>query len=131
MPASQEPTPGWIRRLSGQVWKHKRDVQISLTAAVLGSAGQAMVPLIARTIVDDVIGDPTKPLWPWLLLMVFIALAVFGLAYLRRFHNGRSSLGVQYDLRNSSTTTCSPSTRAPSSQLSTGQLVARASSDTT
>ena len=60
MPTSQEPTPGWIRRLSGQVWKHKRDVLISFAAAVLGSAGQAVVPLVARTIVDDVIGRPSS-----------------------------------------------------------------------
>src|SRR3954451_13545758 len=131
MPASQEPTPGWIRRLGAQVWKHKRDVQISLTAAVLGSAGQAMVPLIARTIVDDVIGDPTKPLRPWLLLMVLIALAVFGLAYLRRFHNGRSSLGVQYDLRNQLHDHLLTLDQRTLTHLSTGQLVARASSDTT
>ena len=131
MPASQDPAPGWIRRLSGQVWKHKRDVQISFAAAVLGSAGQTAVPLIARTVVDDVIGDPSKPLWPWLLLMVFIALAVFGLAYLRRFHNGRSSLGVQYDLRNQLHDHLLTLDQRTLAQLSTGQLVARASSDTT
>ena len=131
MPASQDPAPGWIRRLSGQVWKHKRDVQISFAAAVLGSAGQTAVPLIARTVVDDVIGDPSKPLWPWLLLMVLIALAVFGLAYLRRFHNGRSSLGVQYDLRNQLHDHLLTLDQRTLSQLSTGQLVARASSDTT
>jgi ATP-binding cassette subfamily B protein len=131
MPASQDPTPGWIRRLSGQVWKHKRDVQISFAAAVLGSAGQTAVPLIARTVVDDVIGDPSKPLWPWLLLMVLIALAIFGLAYLRRFHNGRSSLGVQYDLRNQLHDHLLTLDQRTLAQLSTGQLVARASSDTT
>ena len=131
MSASQEPTPGWIRRLSGQVWKHKRDVLIAFGAAVLGSAGQAMVPLIARTIVDDVIGDPTAPLWPWLVLLVVIAIAVFGLAYLRRFHNGRSSLAVQYDLRNQIHDHLLTLDRATLSHLSTGQLVSRASSDTT
>ncbi len=131
MPASQDPTPGWIRRLSGQVWKHKRDVQISFAAAVLGSAGQTAVPLIARTVVDDVIGDPSQPLWPWLLLMVLIALAVFGLAYLRRYHNGRSSLGVQYDLRNQLHDHLLTLDQRTLAQLSTGQLVARASSDTT
>ena len=131
MPASQEPAQGWIRRLSGQVWKHKRDVQISFVAAVLGSAGQAMVPLIARTIVDDVIGDPSQALWPWLLLMVVIAIAVFGLAHLRRYHNGRSSLGVQYDLRNQLHDHLLTLDQRTLSQLSTGQLVARASSDTT
>ena len=131
MSASQEPARGWIRRLSGQVWKHKRDVQISFVAAVLSSAGQAMVPLIARTIVDDVIGDPTQPLWPWLLLMVVIAIAVFGLAYLRRYHNGRSSLAVQYDLRNQLHDHLLTLDQRTLSHLSTGQLVSRASSDTT
>ena len=90
-----------------------------------------MVPLIARTVVDDVIGDSGQPLWPWLLLMVFIAIAVFGLAYLRRFHNGRSSLGVQYDLRNQLHDHLLTLDQRTLSQLSTGQLVARASSDTT
>jgi ATP-binding cassette subfamily B protein len=131
MSASQDAPQGWIRRLSGQVWKHKRDVQISFVAAVLGSAGQAMVPLIARTIVDDVIGDSSKPLWPWLVLLVLIALAVFGLAYLRRFHNGRSSLAVQYDLRNQLHDHLLTLDQRTLSNLSTGQLVARASSDTT
>jgi ATP-binding cassette subfamily B protein len=131
MSASQDAPQGWIRRLSGQVWKHKRDVQISFVAAVLGSAGQAMVPLIARTIVDDVIGDSSKHLWPWLVLLVLIALAVFGLAYLRRFHNGRSSLAVQYDLRNQLHDHLLTLDQRTLSNLSTGQLVARASSDTT
>ena len=131
MSASQDAPQGWIRRLSGQVWKHKRDVQISFVAAVLGSAGQAMVPLIARTVVDDVIGDPTKPLWPWLALLVVIAVAVFGLAYLRRYHNGKSSLAVQYDLRNQLHDHLLTLDQRTLSNLSTGQLVARASSDTT
>jgi ATP-binding cassette, subfamily B, bacterial len=133
MTASQEPgqTPGWIRRLSGQVWKHKRDVLISFVAAVLGSAGQALVPLIARRIVDDVISDPTAALWPWLVLLVLIALAVFGLAYLRRYHNGRSSLAVQYDLRNQLHDHLLTLDQRTLAHLSTGQLVARASSDTT
>ena len=131
MSARQDAPQGWIRRLSGQVWKHKRDVQISFVAAILGSAGQAMVPLIARTIVDDVIGDSSKPLWPWLVLLTLIALAVFGLAYLRRFHNGRSSLAVQYDLRNQLHDHLLTLDQRTLSNLSTGQLVARASSDTT
>jgi ATP-binding cassette subfamily B protein len=131
MSASQDAPQGWIRRLGGQVWKHKRDVQISFVAAVLGSAGQAMVPLIARTIVDDVIGDSSTPLWPWLVLLVLIAIAVFGLAYLRRFHNGRSSLAVQYDLRNQLHDHLLTLDQRTLSNLSTGQLVARASSDTT
>ena len=61
----------------------------------------------------------------------FIALAVFGLAYLRRFHNGRSSLGVQYDLRNQLHDHLLTLDQRTLAQLSTGQLVARASSDTT
>ncbi len=133
MPAGQDhdQPPGWIRRLSGQVWKHRRDVLISFVAAVLGSAGQAIVPLIARTIVDDVIERPSAPLWPWLLLLVVIAVAVFGLAYLRRYHNGRSSLAVQYDLRNELHDHLLTIDQRSLAHLSTGQLVARANSDST
>ena len=113
MSASQEPdeTPGWIRRLAKQVWVHKTNVLISFVAAVLGSPGQAVVPLVARTIVDDVIGQDGARLWPWLALLVVIAVAVFVLRLpppLPRRPGRR--IAVQYDLRNGCTTTCSPST---------------------
>ena len=91
-----------------------------------------MVPLIARTIVDDVIGDSsTAAVAVARRCSSLIAVAVFGLAYLRRYHNGRSSLAVQYDLRNQLHDHLLTLDQRTLVHLSTGQLVARASSDTT
>ncbi|HEX3932709.1 MAG TPA: ABC transporter ATP-binding protein [Nocardioides sp.] len=136
MPASQDTaavddeTPGWIRRLGAQVWVHRRNVLISFAAAVLGSTSQAVVPLVARKIVDDVIGHDGAPLWPWLLLLVGIAVATFAFAYLRRYRGGLVGIGVQYDLRNRMHDHLVTLDEQSISHLSTGQIVARANSDT-
>ena len=132
MSASQErdPTPGWIRRLAKLVWVHRTNVLISFAAAVLGSMGQAVVPLVARKIVDDVIGHDGARLWPWLLLLVMIAGAVFAFAYLRRYRGGLVGIAVQYDLRNRMHDHLLTLDERSLSHLSTGQIVARANSDT-
>src|SRR3954452_798567 len=135
MSASQQPgenddKPGWIRRLAGQVWRHKNNVLISFAAAVLGSMGQAVVPLVARKIVDDVIGHAGEPLWPWLALLVVIAVLVFAFAYLRRYHGGLVGIAVQLDLRNRMHDHLLTLDELSLSHLSTGQIVARANSDT-
>jgi ATP-binding cassette subfamily B protein len=133
MSASQgapDQTPGWIRRLTTQVWRHRRHVLISFAAAVLGSLGQAVVPLVARRIVDDVIGHEGALLWPWLALLVVIAALVFLFAYLRRYHGGLVGIAVQYDLRNRIHDHLLTMDEQSLSHLSTGQLVARANTDT-
>jgi ATP-binding cassette subfamily B protein len=133
MSASQgqpDEPPGWIRRLAGHVWVHRNNVLISFAAAVLGSLGQAVVPLVARKIVDDVIGNDGARLWPWLLLLVAIAGLVFAFAYLRRYRGGLVGIAVQYDLRNRMHDHLLILDEQSLSHLSTGQIVARANSDT-
>jgi ATP-binding cassette subfamily B protein len=133
MSASQEQPerrPGWIRRLAAQVWVHRSDVLVSFAAAVLGSLGQAVVPLVARRIVDDVIGHDGARLWPWLLLLVAIAVLVFWFAYLRRYRGGLVGIAVQYDLRNRMHDHLLTLDERSLAHLSTGQIVARANSDT-
>jgi hypothetical protein len=69
---------------------------ISVVACVLGSATLTVVPLIERQIVDTVILRHTWPLWPWLALLIALALASFGFSCLRRLPRGgrRSPFGV-------------------------------------
>ncbi len=57
---AHQPPPGWVRRLWAQVWLHRTHVLISFGAAVLGSLGQAAVPLLERQIVDDVIVEARR-----------------------------------------------------------------------
>jgi ATP-binding cassette subfamily B protein len=130
-PARQRPagSPGWIRRLAGYVLNHRRNVALALTGALLGSAGQALVPLISRQIVDEVIVQHDSPLWPWLALLIGVAVASFGLAYLRRYRGGQVGLQVQYDLGNAMHDHLQAMDLDNLGRMPTGQLVARANSD--
>ncbi|MEO8889887.1 MAG: ABC transporter ATP-binding protein [Jatrophihabitantaceae bacterium] len=123
--------PGWVRRLRGYLLRHRRNVYLALGAAVLGSACQTVVPLIARQIVDKVIVEHTSALWPWLVLLILIAVAAFGFAYVRRYRGGQLALAVQYDLRNDMHDHLQIMDQDNLSRMSTGQLVSRANSDST
>ena len=123
--------PGWVRRLWGYMLQHRADMMVSLGAAVLGGAAQTVVPLIEREIVDNVIIHANSPLWPWLVALVALAGAAFGLAYLRRYHGGRVALAVQYDLRNAMHGHLQSMDATNLERMPTGQLVSRANSDST
>jgi ATP-binding cassette, subfamily B, bacterial len=125
------PNSGWVRRLWGYMLRHRRDVYISLGAAVLGSVCQTVVPLVERQIVDNVILVPKSPLWPWVLLLIVLAVAAFFFAYVRRYRGGRVALGVQFDLRNDMHDHLQSMDFDNLNRMPTGQLVARANSDTT
>ncbi|CUU60648.1 ATP-binding cassette, subfamily B [Parafrankia irregularis] len=127
--ADAAAAPGWLRGLWGFLLLHRRDLALAWAAALLGSACQAVVPLIARHIVDDVIVARTSPLWPWLLLLLAAAAGAFGFAYVRRYRGGRVALGVQFDLRNAMHDHLQTLDQDNLSRLPTGQLVARANSD--
>src|SRR3984893_18516135 len=111
--------------------RHRRDAVLSVGAAVLGSVCQTAVPLVARQIVDGVILTSTSALWPWLLLLVGLAAASFGFAYIRRYRGGRVALEVQYDLRNDMHDHLQILDFDNLGRMPTGQLVARANSDST
>jgi ATP-binding cassette subfamily B protein len=127
---SEPGSPGWIRRLWSSLIRHRRNLILALVASVVGSAAQTVVPLIARQIVDRVIVVRSDPLWPWLVLLFAAALLSFALAYVRRYRGGQVALGVQLDLRNAMHDHLQRLDLATLAQLPTGQLVARANSDT-
>ncbi|HEY8301975.1 MAG TPA: ABC transporter ATP-binding protein [Jatrophihabitans sp.] len=126
-----EQQPGWARRLFGVVMHQRRNVIIAITAAVIGTAAQVLVPLIARQIIDKVIVAGTDSLWPWLIMLFAAATLTFVLAYVRRYRGGQMALGVQLELRNAIHDRLQHLDRATLSTLPTGQLVSRANSDST
>jgi ATP-binding cassette subfamily B protein len=111
--------------------RHRRDVILSVGAATLGSVCQVAVPLVARQIVDGVILTRSSQLWPLLLLLIGLAAATFGFAYVRRYRGGRVALEVQYDLRNDMHDHLQTLDFDNLGRMPTGQLVARANSDST
>ncbi|HEX4732095.1 MAG TPA: ABC transporter ATP-binding protein, partial [Solirubrobacterales bacterium] len=122
---------GWLRRLVGYVMRRRNDVAVALFAAVLGAACQAGAPLLERQIVDGVIIEHSESLLPWLIALVVVGVGAFLGAHLRRYRGGKVALGVQYDLRNEMQAHLQKMDFKNLDQMPTGQLVARASSDTT
>ncbi|MFS8498877.1 MAG: ABC transporter ATP-binding protein [Micromonosporaceae bacterium] len=124
-------SPGWLARLLGHCWRHRRSVVLALTGAVTGMAALAAVPLLQRAIVDRVIlgtgGDAA------LLAGALLATAAVGYAatFVRRYFAGRLSLDVQHDLRNALFAALSRLDGAQQDRLHTGQIVGRAISDIT
>ena len=122
---------GWLRRLLSYVMRRRRDVAIAIFAAVLGAACQAGAPLLERQIVDGVIVEGNEALLPWLIALIVVGAGAFLGASLRRYRGGKVALGVQYDLRNEMQAHLQKMDFANLDRMPTGQLVARASSDTT
>ncbi len=126
---SPKDPKGWIRRLIVWVKPHKADAIAAFAVAIVGTGIAAFAPLIQKIIVDDVLTDPSRPLWPWLLLLVIFGVARFGLAYVRRFRGGRIALAVQHDLRTAIFNQLQRLDFASHDEMQTGQLVSRAGSD--
>jgi ATP-binding cassette subfamily B protein len=127
--ATEVSGPGWVRRLSGYVLAHKRNLVIAFAGAIIGSVAQVIVPLIERQIVDNVILRHSSPLAPWLVALLGLGVVTFVGAYFRRYRGGRVALDVQYDLRNAMQEHLQGLDFANLDRMPTGQLVARANSD--
>ncbi|MEU9591126.1 ABC transporter ATP-binding protein [Streptomyces sp. NPDC048219] len=120
---------GWARRLAGYAWRYPKDVVLALGASLGGMAVMALVPLITKVIIDDVIGDGTRDMATWAGVLTGAALAVYGLTYVRRYYGGRLALDVQHDLRTDMYDTITGLDGRRQDELSTGQVVGRATSD--
>ncbi|WP_369195509.1 ABC transporter ATP-binding protein [Streptomyces djakartensis] len=123
------PQRGWARRLWAYAWRHPKDVVLALGSSLAGMAVMALVPLITKVIIDDVISDHTRSMTTWAGLLVAAALAVYVLTYVRRYYGGRLALDVQHDLRTEMFGTITRLDGRRQDELSTGQVVGRATSD--
>ncbi|MEV6164672.1 ABC transporter ATP-binding protein [Streptomyces sp. NPDC052052] len=121
--------PGWARRLGGYAWRYRRNVLLALGSSLAGMAVTALVPLITKVIIDDVVGDRTRSLAGWTGLLVVAALLVYVSTYIRRYYGGRLALDVQHDLRTDMYGTITRLDGKRQDELSTGQVVGRATSD--
>ncbi|MGW7076408.1 ABC transporter ATP-binding protein [Streptomyces sp. NPDC054866] len=122
-------TSGWAKRLTGYAWRYPKDVVLALGASLAGMAVMALVPLITKVIIDDVIGDKSRSMGPWAAALIGAALLVYVFTYIRRYYGGRLALDVQHDLRTEMYGTITKLDGRRQDELSTGQVVGRATSD--
>jgi ATP-binding cassette subfamily B protein len=120
---------GWARRLWGYAWRHPKDVVLALGSSLAGMAVMAVVPLITKVIIDDVVGDHSRGMAPWAAALIGAALLVYAATYVRRYYGGRLALDVQHDLRTDMFRTITRLDGRRQDELSTGQVVGRATSD--
>ncbi|WP_425319688.1 ABC transporter ATP-binding protein [Streptomyces pluripotens] len=113
----------------GYAWRYPRDVVLALGSSLAGMAVMAVVPLITKVIIDDVIGNHSRAMAPWAGTLIGAALLVYALTYIRRFYGGRLALDVQHDLRTEMYGAITRLDGRRQDELSTGQVVGRATSD--
>ena len=102
---------------------------LALGGTLVVTAVAAVIPLIQRQIVDDLVGPGHPAVWPLSVLLLGAALASFGGLYLRRYRGGQVSLDVQHDLRTQMLGALSRLDGSRQDQLHTGQIVSRSISD--
>ncbi|WEO97283.1 ABC transporter ATP-binding protein [Streptomyces sp. FXJ1.172] len=120
---------GWAKRLAAYAWRYPKDVVLALGSSLAGMAVMAVVPLITKVIIDDVIGNHTRSMAPWAGSLIGAAVLVYALTYIRRYYGGRLALDVQHDLRTEMYETITRLDGRRQDELSTGQVVGRATSD--
>ncbi|MET8577183.1 ABC transporter ATP-binding protein [Streptomyces sp. NPDC005012] len=125
----QENSPGWARRLAAYAWRHPKDVILALGSSLAGMAVMALIPLITKVIIDDVIVHRTREMAHWAGLLIAAAFLVYVMTYIRRYYGGRLALDVQHDLRTDMYRTITRLDGRRQDELSTGQVVGRATSD--
>ncbi|MHA5048770.1 ABC transporter ATP-binding protein [Streptomyces sp. SD15] len=129
MAAQQGEKGGWARRLAGYAWRYPKDVLLALGSSLAGMAVMAVVPLITKVIIDDVVGGHSRSMAPWAGALIAAAVVVYVLTYIRRYYGGRLALDVQHDLRTEMYGTITRLDGRRQDELSTGQVVGRATSD--
>ena len=119
----------WIRRLAGYCWRFRRDVLIALVGSALYVAASLTIPLLQRSIIDNVIVTPKDSVWPLAIGLLIAAAANFAGIYMRRYRGGKMALDVQHAMRTELFDSLSRLDGTRQDEIHTGQLVGRSISD--
>src|SRR6201994_1017134 len=119
----------WLPRLTGYCWHYRRNFLLALVGAVMATVFTAIIPLLQRTIVDNVIVTHKSSIWPLAIALLAVAVTQFAFTFMRRWAGGRLSLDVQHDLRTDMLKSLARLDGARQDEIHTGQLVSRSISD--
>ncbi|MFH8568023.1 ABC transporter ATP-binding protein [Streptomyces sp. NPDC017993] len=120
---------GLLRRVAGYCLRHRGGMLLSLIGAIGATAVGVAVPLITKVVIDDVIIGSRRPLAPWIALLLAAAVGAYVLTFLRRYFASRLAADVQHDMRSDLFRSLTRLDGVRQDELSTGQLVGRATSD--
>ncbi|WP_160098260.1 ABC transporter ATP-binding protein [Rhodococcus sp. T7] len=122
--------PGWIRRLSGECWAHRRVALGALTVTVIAAGIDISFPLLTKYAVDAAgSGRATEVIGTAAMLIALLACVRFGCQFGRRMLAGKLSLDVQHDLRLGLLGALQRLDGRGQDQIRTGQVVSRSITD--
>ena len=127
--AEGEVRPGWWSRLSPYL--NRRALWVCVGLSILGQGFTALLPLIQKVVLDDAVLARHRPLVPWLLVLVGVGVGGFVLQYQRRYLAAKTSLELMHRLRVAIQHHLHSLDAASQEQLSTGDVMARATGDVT
>ncbi|MGH3168912.1 MAG: ABC transporter ATP-binding protein, partial [Trebonia sp.] len=119
----------WLRRLAGYCWRFRRQVIISAIGSLVTSAATLTIPLLQRSVIDNVIVTQRESIWPLAIGLLIAAAANFGGTFSRRYRGGQLALGVQHEMRTELFDSLSRLDGTRQDEIHTGQLVGRSISD--
>jgi len=119
----------WIRRLAGYCLRFRRDVIIAVAGSLLYVAASLTIPLLQRSVIDNVIVSRRDSVWPLAVGLLIAAAANFAGIYMRRYRGGKMALDVQHAMRTELFDSLSRLDGARQDEIHTGQLVGRSISD--
>ena len=119
----------WIRRMAPVVLSHKWVIGTALTASVLSMLLQIAIPRVTMQAIDSALIKRQSELAPFIWAIAILAVARGGLGFVYRYFLQRTSLSIEYDLRNLLFEQFSRLSFSFFDVQQTGQLVSRANSD--
>ncbi|MFC9551260.1 ABC transporter ATP-binding protein [Rhodococcus sp. NPDC056960] len=129
-PDQDQARPGWIRRLSGECWAHRRVALGALGVTVVAAGIDISFPLLTKYAVDAAgSGNDTQVIGTAALLIALLACVRFGCQFGRRMLAGKLSLDVQHDLRLGLLGALQRLDGRGQDQIRTGQVVSRSITD--
>jgi ABC-type multidrug transport system fused ATPase/permease subunit len=116
-----------------KLWREeKRLVVIGLTCAFAYSILSIAIPIVIRHAIDGSIAPTnghSKPLWPYLVIVVVLGAFRFGLNFTRRYATARTGIRVEARMRELLYQSYLRFPRAFYDRHATGQVVSRATND--
>ncbi|MGI9601567.1 MAG: ABC transporter ATP-binding protein [Acidimicrobiales bacterium] len=130
-PASIDPDPtkGWLRRLRPLVGAHRVAMSVAAVAGLVGLLITTAVPLVVRATIDQALDEQSQPLTPYIVTLLVMAAALFGLRATYRYLLFSTAYSVETDLRDLVYRHLTELSFSFYDRTPSGELISRANSD--
>ena len=125
----QDASVSWLKWLLPYLTRRRSVLLLAVLPAIGWVGAMVVAPLIQRAVVDDALVAHTKPLLPWLGLLVAAGLTRAAMSTIWRSAGGRLGLHVLTDIRDDFYSHLQHLDQAAHERMNSGALVARVNSD--